>query len=146
MNKIKLQQTAQSIASLLPYIVQGVHLGALAKGSLTQTQFRLVVFLSLKGPCTMSSLATHMKVSMPTMTGLIDRLVKAKHIKRKSYPKDRRHIMIELTPKAYIFLKVFGQTYAKRWEEILLILDSKELDQMLGITNKLNIALGNQRL
>src|SRR5437868_4720239 len=99
MNRVKLQETAQSIAALLPYIVQGVHVGALAKGALTQTQFRLVIYLSLKGPCTMSALASHMRVSMPTATGLIDRLLQAKYIKRKTHAHDRRQIMVELTPK-----------------------------------------------
>ena len=138
MNKIKLNQTAQSIASMLPYIVQGVQSGALIKGSLTQTQFRFIVSLSLKDSCTMSEMAQTMKVSMPTVTGLVDRLVMAKYMKRKDHPVDRRQIMIELTPKAHTFLKEFEGLYVKRWEEILLILNDKEVEQMEIIINKLN--------
>lgn len=145
MNKLKLQQTAQSISALLPYIVQGVHFGVQAKRSLTQTQFRLVVSLSLMGPCTMSAIAAHMKVSMPTVTGLVDRLVEAKFIKRKDHPQDRRQIMIELTSVAYEFLKEFMQIYAKRWEEMLLILDDREMEQMLKIANKLKNALESKK-
>jgi len=134
-------QTAKEIASLLPYIIQGVPSGTLAKGALTQTQFRMVVTLSLKGSCTMSAMASQMKVSMPTMTGLVNRLVAAKYLLRKGHPKDRRQIMIELTPKAYAFLKEFEGAYAHRWVEILQILDEKETQQMLSITRKLNQGL-----
>ncbi|MBF0490256.1 MAG: winged helix-turn-helix transcriptional regulator [Candidatus Omnitrophica bacterium] len=140
----KRQQTAQSIASLLPYIVQGVHFGVVASRSMTQTQFILVVFLYVKGPCTMSTLASHLKVQMPTVTGLVDRLAAAKYIKRQPHLQDRRQIMIELTPKAHVFLKEFIGMYAKRWEEILLILDKKELEQMLSISLKLNSAMEGQ--
>ena len=146
MNLSKNKQTAQSIASLLPYIVQGVHPETLSKGSLTQTQFRLMVSLSLKEPCTMSEMASLMKVSMPTMTGLINRLVIAKYIKRKGHPNDRRQIMIELTPKAYTFLKGFEAMYAKRWEEILLILNDQELEQMSQIVTKLNQTMGKKKI
>jgi DNA-binding MarR family transcriptional regulator len=140
-HQISIQQTAQEIASLLPYIVQGVPSGTLAKAALTQTQFRMVVILSLKAPCTMSAMASQMKVSMPTVTGLVDRLVEAKYIVRKAHPKDRRQIMIELTPQAFEFLKVFEGVYAKRWVEILQILNDKETAQMLAITRKLNQGL-----
>ena len=145
MNLIKLNQTAQSIASLLPYIVQGVQSGALIKGSLTQTQFRFIVSLSLQGSCTMSAMASLMKVSMPTVTGIVDRLVIAKYLKRKGHPKDRRQIMIELTPKAYAFLKEFEGLYVKRWEEILLILNDKEVEQMNHIVTKLNEGLKSSK-
>lgn len=139
------RQTAQSIASLLPYIVQGVHFGVLSSRSITQTQFVLVVYLHVHGPCTMTSIASHLKVRMPTVTGLVDRLVHAKYIRRSPHPKDRRQIMIELTPKAKTFLKDFISMYSKRWEEILQILDPHEMEQMLALTIKLNRALEGQK-
>jgi DNA-binding MarR family transcriptional regulator len=141
----KNQQTAKSIASLLPYIVQGVHFGVVASRSITQTQFILVVYLHVHGPSTMTSLASHLKVRMPTVTGLVDRLVQAKYIKRKTHPDDRRQVMIELTAKAKIFLKEFITMYAKRWEEILQILNQEEMDQMLAITIKLNRGLSQKQ-
>ena len=145
MKTSKRQQTAQSIASLIPRIIQGAHLGVFTSRSMTQTQFLLLVSLHTKGSCSMGEIASHMKVQMPTMTGLVDRLVQAKYLKRLPHPKDRRQIMIELTPKAQAFLKQFRTIIARRWEEVLHILDEKELEQMLGIITKLNRAMEGQK-
>lgn len=140
-----IDRTAAEIAALLPYIVQGVPSSTLAKASLTQTQFRMIVTMSLKGACTMGAMARQMKVSMPTVTGLVDRLVAARYLKRVKHPDDRRQILIELTPQAHVFLKEFEAVYARRWVEILQILDADETAQMLVISTKLNQGLKAQK-
>ena len=146
MTTSKRQQTAQSIASLIPHVVQGAHLGVFTSRSITQTQFLILVSLHARGACTMSTIASHMKVQMPTMTGLVNRLVQAKYVKRLPHPKDRRQIMIELTPKSHALIKMFQTIIAKRWEEVLTILDEKELTQMRGIIAKLNHAMESRKL
>ena len=93
----------------------------------------------------MSTIASHMKVQMPTMTGLVNRLVEAQYLKRLPHPKDRRQIMIELTPKAHTLIKMFQTIIAKRWEEVLGILDEKELIQMRSIIAKLNHAMESRK-
>ncbi len=93
----------------------------------------------------MGDIASCMKVQMPTMTGLVDRLVRAKYIRRLPNVKDRRQIVIDLTPKAHAFLKQFQTIIAKRWEEILPILDGQELEQMQNIVIKLKQAMESQK-
>ncbi len=145
MSTVKRQQTAKAISVLIPHIVQGAHLGVFVSRSITQTQFLILVCLHSKGICTMGDIASHLKVSMPTVTGLINRLVEAKYIKRIPDPKDRRQVMIGLTPKAHTFLKQFQTIIAQRWMEVLSILDTKELDHFHSIIHKLNDSLEKQR-
>ncbi|MEI7998160.1 MAG: MarR family transcriptional regulator [Candidatus Omnitrophota bacterium] len=141
----KRQKTASTIASLIPHIIQGAHLGVFTSRSMTQTQFLILLSLHTKGSCTMGAIASHMKVQMPTVTGLVDRLVQAKYLKRLHLPEDRRQIMIELTPKAHAFLKQFQMIISKRWEEVLNILDEQELEQMEKIVTKLNRVMEGQK-
>lgn len=137
----KREQTAQAISVLMPHIMQGAHLGVFAKRSITQTQFLILVFLHARGACTMSDIASQLKVSMPTVTGLVNRLFAAKYIKRSNHPQDRRQIVIALTPKADQFIKMFKSIIAKRWEEVLKVLDDQELEQFHSIINKLSASM-----
>lgn len=112
---------------------------------MTQTQFLILVSLHAKGTCTMGAIASHLKVSMPTVTGLINRLFEADYIKRIPQDEDRRQIVIALTPKAHEFLKEFQTLIAKRWMEVLDVLNEKEIEQMHSIVNKLNQSMGKQK-
>ena len=140
----KRQQTAQAISILMPHIMQGAHLGVFAKRSMTQTQFLILVSLHSRGACTMSDVASHLRVSMPTVTGLVNRLVEAKYIKRSAHPQDRRQIIIDLTPKARVFLKQFQGIIAKRWTEVLNVLNDEELMQFYTIIQKLTHLMTRQ--
>src|SRR6185436_10466979 len=95
----KRKNLSRSIAQLMPNVIQGVHIGFLAKTNLTHTQFFVLVAIhSLQVPA-MRTLADNMQVSMPTMTGIIDRLVNAGYVKRMDHPEDRRQVLVELTPQ-----------------------------------------------
>ncbi len=141
----KREQTAQAISILMPHIMQGAHLGVFAKRSMTQTQFLILVSLHARGACTMSDIAFHLKVSMPTVTGLVNRLVEAKYIKRSPHLEDRRQIVIALTPKADRFLKLFKSIIAKRWVEVLSVLNNQELEQFQAIINKLSLSMRQRK-
>lgn len=86
----------------------------------------------------MSALASHMKVRLPTMSGMVDRMVKAQYLKRVNNNNDRRQIMIELTPKGQKFLNQFKSIITKRWEEVLKVLTDEEVREFHHIVVKLN--------
>lgn len=146
MSLSKRQQTAQAISILMPHIMQGAHLGVFAKRAMTQTQFLILVSLHSKGACTMSEIAAHLKVSMPTVTGLVNRLVEAKYLKRDAHPKDRRQIVIDLTPKAQLFLKDFKTIIAQRWTEVLAVLNDEQLMQFYAIIQKLSTSMAKKEI
>lgn len=64
---------------------------------LTMTQLRLMYLLYQRNELTISELAELMVVRKPTITGLTDRLVKNKLIRRISDASDRRVVRIALT-------------------------------------------------
>ena len=64
---------------------------------LTMTQLRLMYLIYQRNELTISELAELMVVRRPTITGLTDRLVKQKLIRRLSDKTDRRIVRIALT-------------------------------------------------
>jgi DNA-binding MarR family transcriptional regulator len=126
----------------MPNIVQGARLGLFQDRAVTQTQFLLLVSLHARGRCAMSALAEHMSVQLPTMTGMVNRLVKAGYVTRVENEQDRRQVMIELTAKGRAFIKNFQSIISKRWEDVLLALSPGEVEAFHSVIVKLNKSLG----
>lgn len=138
MPKLDRASTAVAISHLMPNIIQGAHLGVLSARMVTQSQFLILLSVHARGACAMSVLAEHMKVKLPTMSGMVNRMVKAQYLKRVYNDKDRRQIMIELTPKGQKFLNEFKGIITKRWEDVLKVLTDKEVAEFHHIIVKLN--------
>ncbi len=126
-----------SIAQLMPNIIQGVHIGFLTKTSLTHTQFLVLVAIHSHDRSPMRSLSTNLQVSMPTMTGIIERLVLAGFARRVTHPEDRRQVLVELTAKGKNIITEFQKAASVRWQTVLGTLNQKEIDVFDEIVMKL---------
>lgn len=140
--KEKRESLSFLIAQLMPNIIQGVHIGFLAKRELTHTQFFVMVAIHSQVRPAMSTLSDNMQVSMPTMTGIIERLVKGGYVKRVPHPEDRRQVLVELTPHGKGVIKEFQAAATKRWQQVLPALDAREVEAFQGIVTKLKNSLG----
>lgn len=130
-------QAASAIAHLMPYIIQGAHLGNMNITGITQSQFFLLILLHTNGPSSMTAIAARVSVRMPTLTGIINRLVNAGYVKRIMHADDRRQVFVELTPKGRKMLKHFQGVLKMRWEDVLSILNDQEVKQFYTIMDKL---------
>lgn len=102
---------------------------------LTMTQLRLMYLLYRRDEQTITELAEQMRVRKPTITGLTDRLIKHKLIRRLNDPTDRRVVRIALTKegrrvlgeievasKAYLD-RIFGSLGDAKVEEFVRVLE-----------------------
>ena len=126
-----------AIAELMPYIIRGVQLEFFVKRGVTQTQFLLLVAIRAYPRCTMSVLAHNLHVSLPTASGIVERLVRAGYVRRVPRADDRRHVVVELTGKAQRFFRAFQRIIRRRWEEALRSLDVEELRAFHHVVTKL---------
>lgn len=134
---------SQAIARVVPHILRGVHLDFLAGQTITYTQFLVLVGIYSQGRSTMNKLAKNMHVSMPTATGVVDRLVRAGYAKRvKGEEKDRRCVVVELTAKGEALIHRFQMVVSKRWAEILEAFDEESLVMFKNVLGKLHARLG----
>ena len=93
----------------------------------------------------MQQLADKMNVSMPTMTGIIDRLVQANYVARFENPKDRRQVMIELRKEGKALIAKFQEAVSNRWSDVLQALNAQEVKSMGLILGKIGASLLKER-
>lgn len=106
-------------------------------GGITQTQFLVLASIRAFSRCPMGILARSLHVTMPTVSGIVDRLVRAHLVRRAPHPTDRRQVMVELTAKGQAFLTEFQGIVRRRWEEVLRSLHPTELQAFYRVITKL---------
>ncbi|MBI5023625.1 MAG: MarR family transcriptional regulator [Candidatus Omnitrophica bacterium] len=126
------------IVEFMPKIIRGIHLGFLSNRRVTQTQFFVVTAIHANRRCSMRVLAESMHISMPAISGIVDRLVKSGYARREEDPEDRRLVMVELSAKGKLLVKQFQDAASARWEDILKAFSAGELDSFYHLIRKLN--------
>ncbi|MEW6517262.1 MAG: MarR family transcriptional regulator [candidate division FCPU426 bacterium] len=99
---------------------------------LTVSQMHAMGYLAARGPLTMRELAQCCQIAMPSASETADRLVRLGMAQRKSDPRDRRRVRLQVTAKGR---KEFlaQQAYAcNRFTKLLDTLDAGERRQLLN--------------
>ncbi len=130
-----------AVAQLMPHIMRGVQLDFFVKRGVTQTQFLMLAAIRAYTRCTMGTLARNLHISMPTASGIVERLVRAGYVHRVPHPEDRRQVVVELTRTALAFFRDFEAVVRRRWEEALLPLEPEELEAFYHVITKLTSQL-----
>src|SRR6266542_262279 len=76
---------------------------------LTMAQVRVLFRLRNGGPMTSGALAGQLKVTLPTVTSVVDRLVARRLVERRDDPEDRRRVILALATD--------GQTLVERIQQ-----------------------------
>jgi DNA-binding MarR family transcriptional regulator len=84
------------------------------------------------GPCTMSELARHMAVSLPTISKSADMLVRRGWVERWADKRDRRQSMVRLTPRGRRVLADIQQRAERHVAETLAPLAPAERSQLIA--------------
>jgi len=134
-----------AVAQLMPQIMRGVQLDFFVKRGVTQTQFLLLAAIRAYGRCTMGVLARSLHVTMPTASGIVDRLVNSGQVRRIPQTEDRRQVVVELTGKGRTFFREFEAVIRRRWEEVLVALNQEELEAFHRVIAKLTQQLQPER-
>ena len=155
MNKMRRRRHATprtvslAVARLMPNIIRGVQLDFFLRGGVTQTQFLVLTAVLSYQRCSMGTLARNLHVSMPTVSGIVDRLVRSGHLRRSPDPSDRRQVIVEITPKGRVFIRAFQGVIRRRWQEVLHTLEPAELaafhDVIMKLTEQLQRVAGSRR-
>lgn len=128
---------SRAMAELMPKLIRGIQLDFFVKRGVTQTQFLVLGAVLSYAQCTMSTLAGSLHVTMPTMSGVVERLVQAGFLRRAPHSDDRRQVLITLTSKGREFLRQFQAVIQRRWEEVLRPLSPTEVAAFHRVITKL---------
>ena len=92
-------------------------------------------------PITMSQLTDHLLVSNGNLTGLVTRLADDGLISREHDPEDRRVQRVMLTAEGRAAFQGMAQQHEALVNSLFSAMSDPELDQLLGLTTKLNLSL-----
>jgi DNA-binding MarR family transcriptional regulator len=127
MRKDGLFNQLERVNYLFPQIMRRIFIDVEKKASLHDVPFaqqRLLWVLSVYGNMGMKELAGRVSVTMPTMTEVVDHMVKQRYAERYSNTKDRRRVMIRITP---VGKKIIAECIKHREERFQIILKKLKL-------------------
>jgi len=91
-----------------------------------------VLYLLSVGDLNMSELVARLRVTLPTVSGVVDRLVERGLIARRTNPSDRRRVFVGITPAGVGLLDRFRDLNARQLRDLLAVLDNADLEQVRG--------------
>lgn len=109
--------------------------------SLAPAQMGTLMKVSV-GPCTMSALARHLSVSLPTVSKSVDMLVRRGWLERWVDKHDRRQTMVRLTAEGRRVLANIKKRTETHVRHSLAGLTGAERDQLIDMTRALTRVLG----
>jgi DNA-binding MarR family transcriptional regulator len=84
-----------------------------------------------RGPLTMSQLARALKVSESAATALVERLVRHSLVERRSDPRDRRIVMVELSERAHALSEQVAKHRLAAFGEVFGVLSDDRLHDVV---------------
>jgi len=107
-----------------------VHAPEFVEIDLTMPRLKVLYLLGVLGELHMSELSTRLGVSLPTISGLVDRLVEGGLASRRDDPADRRQVIVAITPAGVTMLDRFRDLSARQMRRLLEVLDDADLEQV----------------
>jgi DNA-binding MarR family transcriptional regulator len=93
----------------------------------TMSQAKVLHILSVVPEASMSALANTLGVSLPTMSGLVDRLAEHGLVGRHGNPADRRHVLVSLTERGRQVTDAFYEVGRRQLRTLLRDLEDDDL-------------------
>ena len=99
----------------------------LPDSSVTMAQMRVLMLLATIGATHMSELAGALRITLSTLSGLVDRLVESGLVSRHTDEHDRRQVIVSLSAEGVAFLDYFQEVGISHLRDLLLRLSPDEI-------------------
>lgn len=109
-----------------------------AASNLSFQQIKVVGHVGKFQPCTMSELAERTRLSMSTMTGIVDKLVAGKLVRRYRSDADRRVVNVKLTARGMEIYEMEVKNHLELAKAMLNALPEPEQLQLIALLKKIN--------
>lgn len=123
------QAAAQQVLEAVPLVMRTIRgqLRSHRSADITVPQFRTMGYIDQNDGASLSDLATHIGLTLPSMSKLIDGLVSRKLVTRTTHHLDRRRICLSLTPLGRDELREAHSSTEKYLADAMSGLDASEL-------------------
>ena len=133
---------ARRLVDQLQTVMDGAE-GAVAKNAaaretLSSQEIRVLRTVGRHEHCIMSAIAERIRLSLSSVTGLIDRLVEKKMVCRDRSADDRRVVKVELTDEGRELHTSVMESQVRFAREMLKTLSAEEQDALLALFGKIS--------
>ena len=139
----------EQVVDLFLHLFEQLHTGPVGHWlelDLTMPQLKTLLLVDWLGPVSMSQLAAQLRISLPTTTGLVDRLVEAGLARRESDARDRRIVRACSTETGRSLVVRLRSAGSDRLGRVLGHLSVEELHRCAEVLEAINGAADNELL
>jgi DNA-binding MarR family transcriptional regulator len=111
-------------------------LDEVTEGEVTPAQFEALEFIHRHGGCSAKALSEGLRISIPSSTRLVDRLVRKALVDRREHSEDRRLVHLSMTAKAAGMLADVRAARLARLARALATLSASEQTQLHSLLER----------
>ncbi|NLE05671.1 MAG: MarR family transcriptional regulator [Crenarchaeota archaeon] len=132
------QEAANEILDVVPLVMKEIRTEIRNRKSLNVTlfQFRVLSFVDQHKGTSLSEVADHLGLTLPSTCRIVDGLISTKMMTRQENPDDRRHIQLNITPQG---LKIFEISHKESLSYLSKKLDTLSDPEKTIISNAMKI-------
>ena len=108
---------------------------------LSMLQLETLLFLKEHKNARMKEIASHLHITMPSVTSLVDTLVSIQLVSRQKEESDRRGVKLELTKSGMTLLKTAMEEKIKRVSTILDLISTQDKKHLVAILEQILVQL-----
>jgi len=128
------------ISKMQPIILREVskkHMLTILGAGLTFPQITVLDFVKEKGACKMGDLAEALNMTMSAVTGIVDKMIKLKLVKRERSLKDRRIVRVTFLKKGLDTVKLMNKERRAAINSLFAIFTAEEKKVYLRLIKKM---------
>ena len=127
------------ISRMQPIMLREVskkHMLTIVKAGLTFPQITILDFVKEKGECKMGDLADALNMTMSAVTGIVDKMIKLKLVKRERSRKDRRIVKVAFLKKGLDTVELMNKERRAAINSLFAIFTAEEKKVYLRLIEK----------
>jgi DNA-binding MarR family transcriptional regulator len=122
--------------SLMTELISDAPINICSDDNLTMSQLRVLLLLKINNSMKMAKIASCLKIHVSTATGLVDRLIAKKLVKREVSEEDRRVVLCSLSDKGE---KITDSVWKIVWEHAHSLSDFITMEELDIIGSAIDI-------
>ncbi len=128
------EQCAGAVMETVPLVMRLIRVEMRSHRSpdLSVPQFRALLYVSRRAGASLSDVAEHLGLTLPSTSRLVDRLVERGLLTRASAPDDRRRMILGITPDGQTVLDAAAGATRARLMERLATLSPQECETVIA--------------